>query len=435
MDNFENKWNGLSNPKLDEALKEFDLEQYRKDMEQLNELTSRILKNNPSHVRKDDVEGFRNFSTGKNPDPFKETILPGPEHVNDVMGYINKQKDIKTIRKTLEDQGINFDDKTQSWTMDNTKYHNFKRDEKRKDPKFQKEVDDIIKNSMKNFGNSYVGKELTENIIEVSKEKIVDEMPPLAQDLLKLGMYGVHTVSDNKFDATYLDFVYENTVSADDPISKFVDPLTTIPTIECRLFNSVGRMQQRLIGLNDTRIEVGIKDFINDEFIKKVKELSEKNIDEKITNKLKSPILLNEDGNGKRILTTVSNRISMISNYINVKNRRGPATFILASKKNIDVIIEAFSGWWWQDGKTYKYNKTLDNFRFDLIANDDIGDVVIVGRKPNEGEVGINLVINRNTLTNFVYNEDDITGINLSFDFFSFGKNPEWNYFSFEMKR
>ena len=403
MNNFYDKEEQEKRTEL--ALNEFDAEQFRKDIGELNLLTNRILSSNPSCISKIKQES-----------PDKETFRT-------------------MLRSTLH----------QSMNLLPT--------DKGQEDKLPKEIDDNGLNSCQRhlypdtrFGNNYVGKELTKEIIEKSKEKITMEMPPIAKELFKLGLYGVYIVSEDKFNAAFMDFVISkdgenNDVSIrdiiDPDVTKYSSDLDRIemPTLEIKLFTSVGRMKPRLIPLIDTRIEVGIKDFINDEFVKKVKEMCEKNVDDygkSIPNHLKNPIIL--DGT-KDNYVKVSNRISMISNFINVKNRFGPATFIYSSKKNIDFIIESFSGFWWKDGKTYKYNKTMENFKFDIVANDELGDTVIIGRTPKEGEVGINLVINKNTLTNFEYSDDDINGINVSFDFFAFGNHPEWNYFSFEMKR
>ncbi len=475
----------ISSYEIDET--NFDYEQYKKDISELNELTARILKNNPSCVKGYRLEPDCSVTEVDYSDRSKKTVKPGEkphdisalqkmilENCEDtpgrdcVLDSLNKSKEkskgfvscfneIPNYEKlgrspmmsgdqVLNEMKIRSDNDIwkqfdgNKFVFDN-EYHEKQaqrlKESLKRDPKFQKEIDKSL--DLKLFGGEYVGKKLSKDIIEKSKENVGDNMPPIAKDLQKLGLYGVYSISDNKFNAAYLDFVLNegDSVKATDPINKFPDDLAnaSIPTIEVRLFNAVGRMKDRLIPLTNTRIDIGIKDFINDEFLKKVRELADKNIEDSNT-KLKTELVVDSssDNRNKDSNTKICNRISMISNYIQVKSRRGPATFILASKKNIDLIVEASSGHWRNDGKTFKYNKTSDHFNFDLVANNDLGDTVIVGRTPKESEVGINLVINKNTLTNFEYSDDDISGINLSFDFYAFGQHPEWSYFSFDLK-
>lgn len=337
--------------RLSELLEIFDYEQYKKDIEKLNELTSKILKNN------------------------------APQ----------KQEP------------------------------NFKNDEKEK--------------NIRMFGDNWVGKKLSKEIVEKSKEKIENDLPAIIKNLDKLGLYRCYAVSDNKFNASYLDMVELNSEekeeeTKDDTVYKMglegsFDSLKR-KKIGVKLFNFVGRMNERFVSLENKSIDVGIKDFINDHFIKKVKEIAEKNTVDEKTKFLKEPLDITKDES----INKISNKIYGISNYIGAKSKRGAATFILASKKNIELILEV-TNHWKLDGKTFKYNEGNLN----LIVNDDLEDTVIVGRKPNEGDPGINLVVNRNTLTNFTYSEEDVSGVNLSFDFFAIGQHPEYNYFSFEIKR
>ena len=395
-----NKVEDLNTYEIDEN--EFDVEQYKKDIQELNRLTSKILNNNPSCVtgyKRDSWDGSLteiNYSTGI------KKIIPGEKSHDIPFPHPIKQGNIT------------------------------------EDPFNQKNIPTIPQQLHVNrFAAEYVGKKLTDDIMEVSKEKLEMDMPPIARDLAKLGLYGVYTVSDNKFDAAYLDFVQENNNDA-------------IPTVAVRLFNSVGRMKERLIPLDErdsigrNSIEIGIKDFINDDFVRAIKDLISKNTDVDFPSHFSKPIVLTGNENNDNYMTYISDvyskicrRIQSISNQIFNKNKRGPATFIFASKANIDLIIEAFGGFWYRDGKTYKYNRSSDEFRFDFVANNELGNTVIIGRKPEEMEVGINLVINKNTLTNFQcdVDDDDVTGVNLSFNFFAFGSHPEWNYFSFDLER
>ena len=398
----------------------FDHEQYKKDIAELNELTARILKNNPPCVK----------GTRLEPDCSTTEI------------------DTKKVPCEAE-QDI--------WKQFDGEKFVFDQDRQKKNSDFQKSIDGVMKNKkpVNFFGSEWVGYKLSDDIIEKSKETLNDVLPPVAKDLKNLGLYGVYAISDNKFDATYMDFVESEKEEIDTErivkipsdmqyqrsqpfMNKYNDvgeylKLKPMETLELKLFSSVGRMKEVFIPLTDARIEIGIKDYINDKFLIKVKELASKNIDNKLTNNIKKDIIVGD--NKKDDYTKVCNKLTMVSNYVQMKNRIGKPTFVLASKNNINYINEALSGYWSRDGKTYKYNKLTENFNYNLIANNDMGDTVIMGRVPKEGEVGINLVINKKTLTNFEYSDDDITGINLSFDFFAFGNHPEWNYFSFDMKR
>jgi hypothetical protein len=427
ISNFEESWNGLEsdNPLMNEALNDFDLDQYRKDMEELKSLTSRILNNNPSYLKKDKKDtGYIGF-----PKIDKDEF--GREFISSKSIPVRKRDFASIYFKG------NIDDQT----------------DKKELEKALKKIPVPKSNPINLAGNDWVGNELSKNIMEKSKEQIENDNPRIAKELQKLGLYGVYTVSDNKFDANYLDFIVVDNrteppgvkVSFDHDSKDFKPIVKTlsenvfikdnVPTIEARMFSVVGRMQERFIPFNDKSIELEIKDFINDEFIRKIKEMTNrhKESEDEVIKNITSNIEVSEGL--KDTFTKVSNRINMISNYINVKNHRGGATFIFASRKNINFIVEAYSGWWYRDGNTYKFTKTMENFNLDLVANDNLENTIIVGRCPKEGEVGLDLIINRNTLNNFQYTEDDISGVNLSFDFHAFGHHPESNYFSFDLNR
>lgn len=412
----------------------FDYEQYKKDIEELNRLTEKILKNNPSCVKSTRLEPDGTTMEYNYAD--KSTIYKNmpPHHGPSSCGAGGFEK--------LKEQGFNFNAQTQSWSTDWAKNEQYKREQIKKDPVFHKEIDKSL--HLDYFGKEYVGEELMDTIIEKSKEKIVDERIPVVKDLQSLGLYGVYPISDNRFDAHYLDFVMmdEKTVEKisndlfEPAFSKFDMMTRDVPqmkTLGLKLCSAVGRMTEKNVPIApDKSIEVSIKDYINDEFVKFVKNLASKNVEESTKN-MREPFVAQELT--KDLYTKLYSRISMISNHISVKTRRGGATFIYASRDNINLIVDAFNGYWLKDGKTFKYNKKSGGFNYDLIANNDLGNTVIIGRCPKESEIGINLVINKNTLTNFVYSEEDVSGVNLSFDFFAFGRRPEDNYFMFDINR
>lgn len=357
----------------------FDVEQYKKDIKELNELTSRILKNNPSLVR-----------------------ISTDSHDISNHDYIKKLSKID-LKKT------NFN------------------------PNDKEEI-------KKDFsGKQWVGESLSHDIIEKSKEKVEEtELPPIAKDLKDLNMYGVYAISGYKFNAYYLDLVEEkNEIEVKtEKKADFWNKGTLIendyPILGLKLFNYSSKLQFKTIPIKNVRLDIAIKDHLNEEFIKIVKELSENNVTDGAGRVAKKPLHLygNPDESKKVII-----KINSISNYIAVKCRRGPANFILASKENIESIMDSYSGTWSNQGKTFKYNKAIESFNYTLIANENIGNTVIMGRCPKDNEPGVNLVINKNTLNNYNFSEDDITGINLQYEFTVLGKNSQNNYFSFEMNR
>lgn len=114
--------------------------------------------------------------------------------------------------------------------------------------------------------------------------------------------------------------------------------------------------------------------------------------------------------------------------------------FILASKKNITLITEAIGHTWKLVGKTGildindRITKDIKDSYENLIYNDEMGDTVIIGRCPKEGEPGINLIVNQISLDNFDYSEDDeICAVNAMYEFYAGGKYPQMNYLSFEL--
>lgn len=422
MENFE-KWDGLipDDPKLEEALYKFDVNQYKKDMNSLKEITNSIINNNPIHAKgstlnpdgtytsfnyekrkkfTDELSKFHN-NVDDPISPFGEDGLPLSS--NEFWNKINKQK------------------------MDN----------KKGDSKFQKEIDEMLDYSGDKANTNYVEKEIVNMINDKRKETVEVTKPSILQDLEKLNLYRVFAISDNKFNCAYLDFIEEtkeNLVKTDEYKvieDKLLNRLKfeTYPTISVKLFSAMGRTKEQYIDVIDKNIDCAIKDFINEKFVEKVKILADKNKENAPLN-MKRDFILSEE---KERTVKIPNKINMISNYLITKGRRGAASFVFSSKKNIDIIIESMCGNHYKQSNTYIYNKPI-NTNLNFIVNDSLGDTVIVGRNPKDDEVGIKLVVNINTLNNYVYSDDDIEGVSLSFDFFDFGTHPEYNYFSFEMK-
>jgi len=490
----------------------FDYEQYKKDMEYLKDITDRIIKNNPiyakghsinpdgtynsfNYEKKENIIGY-NYSDyekrGKTENVLNEKedlINELSKSHNDVDGtnygwnpqnifITNKRFKNKSTGEIVKADSVsgefikldngriikkdNFfkqyeeydrvkwfnDDGTPITAKSLEQITKQKIEDKKKEPSFQKELDEIMNLTKNKANTNIVDDHIVKMINEKVKENNVVFKPAILQDLEKLNMYRVFAIEDDKFNCTYMDYILEENDKTKDttinwdlsnasntPIygsDKFKEHLN-IPTISLKLFSAMGRLKKNYIDVVDKNLDISVKDFINDEFIKKVKNLSIKNTSTVyVPSNIKSDLNLNSMSEIER-RTKIPNKINMISNYLQMKTLRGTADFIISSKKNIDIILQSYAGYYNKISKTYMYNKVGDS-RWNMVVNDDLGDMVIVGRNPKEEEVGIKLVVNTKTLNNFIYSDDDIKAISLNFNFFDFGNHPEYNYFNFEMK-
>jgi hypothetical protein len=311
-------------------------------------------------------------------------------------------------------------------------------DETKLDPEFKKRFEEHLKEL---HGEDCVPPNVVEMINNVKKEKIVIQKPELVNELESLNLYSSYITTNDRFECFYLDFVEEEKnlwlktgeeVEIKEGIKGERLKETPVKTIGLKMFTKTGLLQEQFIDLVDKDLKKGVKDFINDQFIEKLKELS-------LLHKTKSKRInidfdLKSTLNMSRITSELMNRINMIDTLIHIDTRRGGASFIIASEENSQLILKFILGYTNSDGKLRKLNGNT-NTKFDILSYDELGDTVIVGRKPKEGEPGINLVINKDTIGNFVYSDDDITGINMKFGFFDFGAHPEDMYFQFDLKK
>jgi hypothetical protein len=355
--------------KLEKALEDFDYEKYKKDIEMLNEVTKSIMQNNGSC--KKEKEKTTTFST----------IRP-----NNVTGLF-----------TNENGGRNSDPI-----------------------------------------NKMINDKLKENLKDINK-------PQYLKALESLNMFDVYMVSGKFFKYVYMDWLEttkKGTFKRD--LSKYnIDENLDIneilkrsektndepvKTISLRCVNSSSEIKEKFIKFTEKRIDGTICDFINQEFVNKVKNLCEKN---KLENNDLDLTMFSDSHKRSKI----TSKINMISNKISKKGRFGGSNFIIGSKKNIDAIINSLNGSYDKEYLgTYKFNKKIENLSHDLIVNNSLGDTIIVGKKPKECEPGVYVVVNEKTLNNFQFTEDDFDSINLGFEVLEVGEHPEYNYISFEMK-
>lgn len=465
-------WNGLvsDDPKLAETIRNFDYEKYKKDIEKLNELTSDILKNNPSCVKGYKSNSFDDSILEVN---YDETFNKRKELIDKLSGLHNinendipkenksgnltsnfKRTNIADQEQMKKNRNPFFDDNGNPVVMDrefHDKMHKIKVEEKKKDPKFQKEIDRDMGPKMGDgffsdaFTHDFVGLEITE-MIKQNKKTINNTLPGILKNLDDLNMYGVYAISDNKFNCAYIDFVIEETEKPEIKNAE-LDPFgeedwgpslnsekseeIKMKTISFQPFSSNGRLKSHYIDIENKDINTAIEDFINEKFIERVKLLSD-------INKNSVPTGLNNDLDIRKLSSLetrskIVGKINSISNYIQMKNMKRPANFIIGSKKNIDLIVKILNGSNHKIGKTYKYVKNIETIRQELIINENLGDMIIIGMKPKDEEVGIKLVLNEKTMANYTFSDDDIIGVNLEFDFFNFGSHPEYNYFNFNL--
>lgn len=328
-----------------------------------------------------------------------------------------------------------------------------------------KELNELTGKILKKQESCKVNKNdgLSDKISEISKQKLETSLPPIAVDLKKLGLYGVYSTSNDKFVVNYIDFDVEshenlikenptnfnwslNSLQSKPSLGKASLPGwkrmsdDSVPSVlSLGIHSKSGIISEKFIPIGSFDISISIENFINSEFIKKIKELSIKNRAHSLVmstkedkNKISDSIIIKEIDNS--LFKQINARLVLISNYILSKGRMGSPNFIFASRKNIEIIDKINNEGLKKNVSTYIYDNN-NKLKYNLVINDELGDTVIVGRTPNDDtNLGINLVINEKTLNNYTFSEDDITGINLGFEFVTVGNRPEYNYYSFEMR-
>jgi len=178
------------------------------------------------------------------------------------------------------------------------------------------------------------------------------------------------------------------------------------------------------------------KDIINhiiSEFFIYVKKLSESH--KNATSLRDLPILKKSDyENIEDFYKQIRYREGLCSSIIRSEYKNIPPNFILGSENNILLIIDSIKGTTKKCGKTsiFKVNSTYETYNY--IIDDEMENTIVIGRCPEESEPGINLFINKNSLYNYEYStDDDISAVNIFYQFYAVGKFPQLNYLSFDI--
>lgn len=291
-----------------------------------------------------------------------------------------------------------------------------------------KALNGIFKNKEVLNWSSLNDDELLKLTQEIKNDKSNDDMSFISNELKKLKMFGVYETEDDNVNVEYIDII-DNLNNDWNEIS-------------AKVFSKHCRIDKKYIPINkDDKILNKIIYHISNDFINIIKELSDKN---KGNMFLKQDLIINENEINKKGEKLISKLIS-ISNYIYHKNKVDDGIFILSSKKNIELIVKVFNYLNNNENKIYKY-EIKNNLNFNLIVSEDIENTVIIGKCPDKIEInkaghvkenikGVNLFLKKDTLNNYdlCFDDEDIVGVNISYDFHLFGNHPEYNYFNFNL--
>ena len=160
------------------------------------------------------------------------------------------------------------------------------------------------------------------------------------------------------------------------------------------------------------------------EIISKIKEfaLETKEAFNKENEKLSTYV----EQSGDIIQRKLISKVLSLSNMIAAKGRRGPGTFVIASKKIIDLMSDYNGG--------FLYKKEVYNITgLTYFVCDELENEVIVGRcgEPDT-ESSIRLVSNDEALEkNILFNSTDISGIKIKYALETVSPSVKNNYVSF----
>jgi hypothetical protein len=197
------------------------------------------------------------------------------------------------------------------------------------------------------------------------------------------------------------------------------------------LFEKEIFMKKELVEIkNDNKIE-SISDFLNQKFVEILQDLSDKsrNLEDIKDNNYKFDIdeilesVKEREDYKIQIVRKIIARINNVSNWIATRGRIGPAHYIITGKETNRFLLEQLDS----------INFHLSIFRF--FVDERIAEgKIIMGRKNDFDLPGILLILNENSLSDLVYNEEGKLCVNLIYAFSANGFAPEKQYYTILLK-
>jgi hypothetical protein len=138
-------------------------------------------------------------------------------------------------------------------------------------------------------------------------------------------------------------------------------------------------------------------------------------------------------GNTKTDKRSLIARILMASNTIATKSRMGPATFVMIGKDYLDYLqsdvpedVDFF------DSAQLSFSN-LSNLK--IVVSNSLGNTVIVGRCPKEADCGLHILTTDSDISGTLVHmdKDENCDVEVTYQIYTVGNNPENNYIQFDI--
>ncbi len=190
-------------------------------------------------------------------------------------------------------------------------------------------------------------------------------------------------------------------------------------SIEICFFHDDINLKTIMIPIKENKI-MSINTYLQSEFTKIAKKLGDINRENALKTKDEDSLFdidISQIQTEKN-LNILKLKLACISNFIAVNGRIGTADFLIANEANHLVLL---------DNEPSSLNSVIDK------EIDD--DVIIMGRRSDGSNPGVILILNENSLSNIVYNEQNEECVNLTYAFALLGFHPEKQFFTINIKK
>jgi hypothetical protein len=225
---------------------------------------------------------------------------------------------------------------------------------------------------------------------ELEKQVLYNIVCPLSQDTVKVNI---------------LDFKPMDEIAGGEAL------------LEICLFTQDIDLKTIMIPIKKNKI-LSIYTYLQSEFIEIAKKLGDMNR-ENISKTTDGNIPVDIDiSQMKKDLNKLKLKLSFASNFIASKGRIGPANFLISSEINNLMTLD-----------------NIPSFLNHVVDKDMTDDVIIIGRRSDASNPGVLLLLNENSLSNIVYNEQNEECVNLTYAFALLGFHPEKQFITINIKK
>jgi hypothetical protein len=206
---------------------------------------------------------------------------------------------------------------------------------------------------------------------------------------------------------------------------KYNKDTSGLGVVSSDIFTNEIHLKKEFVEIKDDNIHESLSNFLNEEFLKIVERLADKN-----RNSKDSPMNGEFDMDYAKIIEElpiqdpnlltrkVVAKINNLSNWIATTCRIGPGQFIITNSITNEFLL-----------KTYNNSQLYRLF----VSNSLESGKIIMGRKNSFDQQGILLVLNENSLNDIGY-KNGKSYVNLIYAFSINGFYPEKNYYSMYIK-